>query len=549
VIEDVAAAIKESLRTESRDFFNRHLAHQYKLTRSALYKPLRDELILLINAFMNWEKSQHAGSMFPFPTGTVFYEQEVKDAVMHGLNKTFLDKKAVENRLFGQFQPAAQKRWNPRVVKVNQHEVQIFLAKGELAATRGKAVGKTKKGEHQPAIDFATQQLYKDARAEALDFLKFPNRGGGKTPSANLPPTYHAPGGKKMPGRSSQQTTPHLVKGHGSVKSKGVDTPLETTGGQQTTVPILAMARDWETFKKKKFTKLHHVSVLKYITGVHEEITDALAVEYDLQSFSADPDITLDDKFIVNLHATDNKGNKVMKHYDKNGIKKYIDTVAAAVHTRMTATLGHLEPHLKGSPTKAERTQKIMAAQLVSSLLKVKSRPDFRLKVNKRLLQEAKDLKKKVKKKQKAKPFQDRKTGKTKKTVKAGSAAAGRLRQKKHGGNRTIDTSKTAQSPIALRNLLNEVLPQQVAKNMTGPPTLQFRTGRFANSARVEMVNMGPRGGIHIDYTYLRDPYETFEPGNKQGSTYRDPKRIIGKSIRDVALGILGKQPTTMRRT
>ena len=84
---------------------------------------------------------------------------------------------------------------------------------------------------------------------------------------------------------------------------------------------------------------------------------------------------------------------------------------------------------------------------------------------------------------------------------------------------------------------------------MTGPPTLQYRTGRFANSARVEKVTVGPRGGIGIDYTYMRNPYETFEPGNKQGSTYRDPKRLIGQSIREIATGILGRAPHSIRRT
>ena len=53
---------------------------------------------------------------------------------------------------------------------------------------------------------------------------------------------------------------------------------------------------------------------------------------------------------------------------------------------------------------------------------------------------------------------------------------------------------------------------------------------------------------MDIDYTYMRNPYETFEPGNKQGSTQRDPRKIIGASIRELAMGILGRQPTTIRR-
>ena len=79
-------------------------------------------------------------------------------------------------------------------------------------------------------------------------------------------------------------------------------------------------------------------------------------------------------------------------------------------------------------------------------------------------------------------------------------------------------------------------------------PALQYRTGRFANSTRIENLVVGPRGGIHIDYTYMRAPYETFEPGGKQGSVQRDPRKLIGKSIREISVGILGKQPTTLRR-
>ena len=120
--------------------------------------------------------------------------------------------------------------------------------------------------------------------------------------------------------------------------------------------------------------------------------------------------------------------------------------------------------------------------------------------------------------------------------------------KKRPKGKRGV--GKTAESPIALRNLLNDALPQMVASKMTGMPTLQFRTGRFANSARVENVNIGPRGGIGVDYTYQKDPYEVFEPGQSRlASMQRDPQRLIGQSIREIAIGILGKQPRTIRRT
>ena len=80
------------------------------------------------------------------------------------------------------------------------------------------------------------------------------------------------------------------------------------------------------------------------------------------------------------------------------------------------------------------------------------------------------------------------------------------------------------------------------------PPALQFRTGRFANSAEVTNVMVGPRGGTEIQYTYQRDPYETFEPGNKQGSVQRDPRRIIGSTVREIAQQMVGQKFVRTRR-
>ena len=176
---------------------------------------------------------------------------------------------------------------------------------------------------------------------------------------------------------------------------------------------------------------------------------------------------------------------------------------------------------------------------VIDNLFPHKTNPNMKLKVNKRLYVDAK--KAKTTGKSRNEGSQKRKLQKIAGTVVAATRA--NYRKKKKGA-----TTHTMQSPIALRNLLNEALPQMVASKMTSP-ALRFRTGRFANSARVENLTIGPRGGVGVDYTYQRDPYETFEPGNKQGSTYRDPKRLIGSSIRELAIGILGRQPTTIRRT
>lgn len=193
------------------------------------------------------------------------------------------------------------------------------------------------------------------------------------------------------------------------------------------------------------------------------------------------------------------------------------------------------------SPDTVDTATTIGKKQIIQKMFKHQVRPDMRLKVNKDLFNKS------------VKGGKKRGTGsvggKGRKAAMAVTAGSAVRRKKGKRAKGTSGTpSRTATSPIALRNLLNEALPSEVAKNMVSP-ALRYRTGRFANSVRVENLVLGPRGGLHIDYTYMRDPYETFEPGNKQGSTTRDPKKLIGKSIREISVGILGRQPGTLRRT
>jgi len=91
---------------------------------------------------------------------------------------------------------------------------------------------------------------------------------------------------------------------------------------------------------------------------------------------------------------------------------------------------------------------------------------------------------------------------------------------------------------ITLRTLLNASLPDIVAKNM-GLPALVWRTGRFSDSVRVAAITRTPKGFPSIKYTYMRRPYQIFEPtlGRAPWNTpERDPKRLIEKSIREIAM-------------
>jgi len=88
-----------------------------------------------------------------------------------------------------------------------------------------------------------------------------------------------------------------------------------------------------------------------------------------------------------------------------------------------------------------------------------------------------------------------------------------------------------------LLGVINDKLPQTVEKNM-GAPRLENRTGRFAGSVRLQDAARTKQGHISFGYTYAKSPYQVFEVG--EGSTpwansNRDPRKIIDKSIREIA--------------
>ena len=242
--------------------------------------------------------------------------------------------------------------------------------------------------------------------------------------------------------------------------------------------------------------------------------------------------------------------------HDKKELKKLAAKHHYAISQNLIDAIKREGIDFKGSPTYREWATGNLPANLVKQIkfatdkrrkgtkLTKKGGLDLRVKANRDLMNKIVQFHKKENTK-----FDNRKSVRVKKSRKSGKTVASKAKSQGARVNKAKGGVRTGASPLALRELLNEALPNVVRSKMTGPPTLQYRTGRFANSARVENVTVGPRGGIGIDYTYMRNPYETFEPGNKQGSTYRDPKRLIGQSIREIATGILGRAPHSIRRT
>tara|TARA_B100001250_G_scaffold15210_1_gene13296 strand:- start:13787 stop:15094 length:1308 start_codon:yes stop_codon:yes gene_type:complete len=90
---------------------------------------------------------------------------------------------------------------------------------------------------------------------------------------------------------------------------------------------------------------------------------------------------------------------------------------------------------------------------------------------------------------------------------------------------------------LSLLALINKKLPKTVQKNMR-PPALQSQTGRLARSVELKDVTTTRQGFLSFGYTYEKDPYQVFEVGAGAApwaSPQRDPRRLIDRSVREVA--------------
>ena len=98
-------------------------------------------------------------------------------------------------------------------------------------------------------------------------------------------------------------------------------------------------------------------------------------------------------------------------------------------------------------------------------------------------------------------------------------------------------TDSAAARPLQMMVLINKELPQTIKANMD-LPALQNRTGRFAESVKVVDAVKTRQGFPSFGYTYQKNPYQTFEPGFAQGSPERDPRALISRSIREIAVDL-----------
>ena len=103
---------------------------------------------------------------------------------------------------------------------------------------------------------------------------------------------------------------------------------------------------------------------------------------------------------------------------------------------------------------------------------------------------------------------------------------------------RKTQNKKDKRNLLSYINEINKRLPRKVEENM-GAPALESRTGRFAQSVKAVNVTKTTQGHPSIGYTYAKNPYQVFELGEGKkpwASTDRDPRQVIDRSLREIAV-------------
>jgi hypothetical protein len=132
-------------------------------------------------------------------------------------------------------------------------------------------------------------------------------------------------------------------------------------------------------------------------------------------------------------------------------------------------------------------------------------------------------------------PVSKNKKGTSKSTIVAGGKKAKSI-PKVTANAPQQKSSQQSRNWLQLLPMINSRLTDTVAKNM-GSPRLNFRSGRFAQSAKVVNVEQTPQGFPSFVFDYERDPYDVFDRtlGRSPWNTpQRDPRALVDVSVREI---------------
>lgn len=224
-------------------------------------------------------------------------------------------------------------------------------------------------------------------------------------------------------------------------------------------------------------------------------------------------DITLirksdtDEHIIVIEAATDNKKRGAQVRRD---MLQQLENAIAKLEKS-----GKDLPNLKGSDSIVEKNRKKLINKTISPFSDIKG-----------VSTKTEDLK------------DNSSSGSVSKKIKPGTSKTKKIQKNVSVKTKRVAGSRAVKAKTSMTHLIgifNKELPRVVGDNME-PPRLEYQTGRFASSVQVTDITQTPKGFPSIGYTYQKRPYQTFEPGFRQGTPERDPRSLIDSSIREIAI-------------
>jgi hypothetical protein len=330
----------------------------------------------------------------------------------------------------------------------------------------------------------------------------------------------------------SKHTTKNQYDNYDSRKVSGIGLGLHGGMNNDSTVAMIAVLEGIKKLSSRSLPQMSQAAVgavqeetnkLNNIFGVRKNFK---LNKHSLEQYIKNPKLI--DTLEIDIEYGTNLSQSEMQEFDAKQIKAELEAARDAAIEGLKAEQekwGKDYIAMKGSPSIKDKIEKGIPSTVAETLFKGQ----------------------KVKGKY---PKQKSKTtNKSKATKKTRQRTSKKISSKAAKGAKITYAKRKQQeqnNPIALKELINATLPQEILSRMH-PPALVNRTGRFRNSAEVTNVMIGPRGGTQIDYTYMKYPYQTFEPGYAQGSTNRDPRRIIGASVREIAQKLTGNRFITTR--
>ncbi len=281
-------------------------------------------------------------------------------------------------------------------------------------------------------------------------------------------------------------------------------------------------------------------------------------VKYDLTSTKEKFATAVDGKPLVKIVTRDKFSNTTVK----GSVESYLGhalnkQIRGAFHARVPA---HVLKNLRATEKAVGETlhsikgSKAPMDELVKETIGKLTNKPYKKSASKTTLNKKGQVKSGVKKVDSAQLRMHKAAMNAQKEFAAAAVLADKVakQDKKEGGE-----ASNAKELAKLKNQINKRLPAQVRRNM-GFPRLTNRTGIFSNSARVISLRNTDKG-ISGEYGYMLTGggtsknkggvYETFEnTGSKQWKQSYNPKPLIAKSIRDLAVEYTDQKFVSLRR-